>query len=87
MNPLPLLEDMEVSNEVGSGQDVLANRSANRCTENFNLCASNRTDGTNHLYHPRFCEWTVPTLISSVHPVAYRVKYRLVEIFPIQESV
>lgn len=28
-----------------------------------------------------FAEWTVPTLISSVYPVAYRVKYHLVEIF------
>ena len=84
---LPLLEDMEVSNEVGVDKTFLPTVLLTDARKNFNLCASNRTDGTNHLYHPRFCEWTVPTLISSVHPVAYRVKYRLVEIFPIQESV
>ena len=49
-----------------SGQDVLANRSANRCTENFNPCASNRTDGTNHLYHPRFW-WNGPSQL--LYPV------------------
>ena len=53
-----------------------------RRTKNFNLCASNCTDGTNHLYHPRFCERTVPTLISSGNFIDDRVKYRLVKIFP-----
>ncbi len=43
-------EDMEASNSC-SGQDILANRSSDRCTENFNLYTSNRIDGTGIVHH------------------------------------